>query len=75
MADQAKGGLGNYPTARCLPGGMPRMMTFGEKTLILFQNTAPFGGHELRCLERMGPVLDRQNVALLNRDVVRPDRG
>src|SRR5580693_4553438 len=26
MADQAKGGLGNYPTARCLPGGMPRMM-------------------------------------------------
>jgi hypothetical protein len=27
MADQAKGGLGNYPTARCLPGGMPRMMT------------------------------------------------
>src|SRR5882757_6728973 len=26
MADQAKGGLANYPTARCLPGGMPRMM-------------------------------------------------
>src|SRR6266566_5899653 len=26
MADQAKGGIGNYPTARCLPGGMPRMM-------------------------------------------------
>src|SRR5229473_5130063 len=26
MADQANGGLGNYPTARCLPGGMPRMM-------------------------------------------------
>jgi hypothetical protein len=26
MADQAKGGLGNYPSARCLPGGMPRMM-------------------------------------------------
>ena len=26
MADQARGGLGNYPTARCLPGGMPRMM-------------------------------------------------
>jgi hypothetical protein len=26
MADQANGGLGNYPTARCLPGGMPRVM-------------------------------------------------
>jgi hypothetical protein len=26
MADQRKGGIGNYPTARCLPGGMPRMM-------------------------------------------------
>ncbi len=26
MADQAKGGLGNYPSARCLPGGMPRIM-------------------------------------------------
>src|SRR6516165_4842276 len=25
-ADQASGGIGNYPTARCLPGGMPRMM-------------------------------------------------
>src|SRR6516162_1085692 len=24
MADQAKGGLGDYPSARCLPGGMPR---------------------------------------------------
>jgi len=27
MADQVNGGLGNYSTARCLPGGMPRMMT------------------------------------------------
>jgi hypothetical protein len=26
MADQERGGLGNYSTARCLPGGMPRMM-------------------------------------------------
>src|SRR5579871_6491233 len=23
MADQAEGGLGNYPTATCHPGGMP----------------------------------------------------
>src|SRR5580692_3137654 len=28
MADQAKGGHGNYYTPRCMPGGMPRMMTF-----------------------------------------------
>jgi len=28
MEDQKNGGLGNYPTARCLPSGMPRMMTF-----------------------------------------------
>ena len=26
MADQAGGGLGNYPTATCHPGGMPRLM-------------------------------------------------
>jgi hypothetical protein len=26
MADQAKGGIGNYPTARCLAAGMPHMM-------------------------------------------------
>ena len=26
IADQTNGGLGNYPTAWCLPGGMPQMM-------------------------------------------------
>ena len=26
MADQANGGLGNYPSARCYLGGMPRTM-------------------------------------------------
>jgi hypothetical protein len=30
MADQVEGGLGNYSTARCLPGGMPRMMVAFE---------------------------------------------
>src|SRR5262249_14916038 len=39
MADQAKGGLGNYPTARCLPGGMPRMMTFGEHEYVITPET------------------------------------
>ena len=35
MADQANGGLGNYPTARCLPSGMPRMMTFGFQEYVI----------------------------------------
>jgi hypothetical protein len=35
MADQANGGLGNYPTARCLPSGMPRMMTFGTQEYVI----------------------------------------
>src|SRR3954463_10979130 len=30
MEDQKNGGLGNYPTARSLPSGMPRMMTFSN---------------------------------------------
>src|SRR5271169_1304307 len=40
MADQAKGGLGNYPTSRCLPGGMPRMMaTRAQEYLITPETT------------------------------------
>jgi hypothetical protein len=39
MADQAKGGLGNYPTARCLPGGMPRMMTAASEYVITPETT------------------------------------
>src|SRR4051812_9908912 len=39
MADQAKGGLGNYPTARCLPGGMPRMMASEAQEYIVTPET------------------------------------
>jgi hypothetical protein len=39
MADQAKGGLGNYPTARCLPGGMPRMMASQSQEYIITPET------------------------------------
>jgi hypothetical protein len=39
MADQAKGGLGNYPTARCLPGGMPRMMASEAQEYIITPET------------------------------------
>jgi hypothetical protein len=35
MADQAQGGIGNYPTARCLPGGMPRMMAYAAQEYIV----------------------------------------
>jgi hypothetical protein len=39
MADQARGGLGNYPTATCHPGGMPRMMSVGEFEFIITPET------------------------------------
>ena len=39
MADQAKGGLGNYPTASCRPSGMPRMMTFGYQEYVITPET------------------------------------
>jgi hypothetical protein len=39
MADQATGGLGNYPTATCYPGGMPRMMSTGEYEYVVEPET------------------------------------
>jgi hypothetical protein len=39
MADQANGGLGNYPTSRCLPSGMPRIMTFGSQEYVITPET------------------------------------
>jgi hypothetical protein len=39
MADQARGGLGNYPTARCLPGGMPRMMAAPRQEYVITPET------------------------------------
>src|SRR6266446_9116049 len=39
MADQANGGLGNYPTATCHPGGMPRIMSIGEYEYIVEPET------------------------------------
>lgn len=39
MAEQARGGLGNYPTARCLPGGMPRMMATQRQEYIITPET------------------------------------
>jgi hypothetical protein len=39
MADQANGGLGNYPTARCRPSGMPRMMTFTYHEYVITPET------------------------------------
>jgi hypothetical protein len=39
MADQAKGGLGNYPTAQCHLGGMPRTMASRFLEFIITQDT------------------------------------
>jgi hypothetical protein len=40
IADQAKGGIGNFPTARCLPAGMPHMMmAFGPQEYVITPET------------------------------------
>jgi hypothetical protein len=39
LADQAKGGLGNYPSAWCLPGGMPRMMSLPVQEFVVTPET------------------------------------
>jgi hypothetical protein len=39
MAEQALGGTGNYPTAECLPGGMPRMMTYNTQEYVITPET------------------------------------
>ncbi|HEY7300062.1 MAG TPA: hypothetical protein VH684_19390 [Xanthobacteraceae bacterium] len=49
MADQAEGGLGNYPTARCLPGGMPRVMAAPTQEYIVTPETTYIStGQEFR---------------------------
>jgi hypothetical protein len=49
MADQAKGGLGNYPSARCLPGGMPRMMASPvQEYIVTPETTYIVAGIEMR---------------------------
>ena len=39
MADQAKGGIGNYYTILCRARGMPHMMTFGTHEYIITPET------------------------------------
>jgi hypothetical protein len=39
MADQAKGGLGNYPSARCVLGGMPRTMAALRQEYVITPET------------------------------------
>jgi hypothetical protein len=40
MADQAKGGQGNYPTSTCLSPGMPRIMTvYGAMEIVITPDT------------------------------------
>jgi hypothetical protein len=39
MTDQAKGGLGNYPSARCILGGMPRTMSPTRQEYVITPET------------------------------------
>jgi hypothetical protein len=39
MADQANGGIGNYPSATCRAGGMPRMMSVGQFEYVVTPET------------------------------------
>jgi hypothetical protein len=40
LADQAAGGLGNFPTSRCFPAGMPHMMmAFGPQEYVITPET------------------------------------
>jgi hypothetical protein len=39
MADQATGGIGNYPTAKCLPSGMPRLMSLPAEEYVITPET------------------------------------
>ena len=39
MDDQAQGGLGTYPTALCLPGGMPHEMAAGTQEYVVTPHT------------------------------------
>jgi hypothetical protein len=49
MADQAQGGLGNYPTARCLPSGMPRLMALPVQEYVITPDTTYILiGHDTR---------------------------
>jgi len=49
MADQAKGGLGNYPSARCMPSGMPRIMALPTMEYVVTpETTYVLIGHDIR---------------------------
>src|SRR5262249_28234617 len=39
MADQARGGIGEYPTARCLPGGVPPLMAAPAQEYVITPET------------------------------------
>src|SRR5215510_8954656 len=63
MADQARGGLGNYPTARCLPGGMPRMMAAPTQEYVVTpETTYILVGVELRRIFTDGRDFPPPNV-------------
>jgi hypothetical protein len=54
MAEQAIGGLGNYPSARCILGGMPRTMaTILQEYIITPETTYIVGGPDILDIRRI----------------------
>jgi hypothetical protein len=54
MADQAKGGLGNYPPARCILSGMPREMASPRQEYVITpETTYILGGTDLLNIRRI----------------------
>ena len=64
MADQAKGGLGNYPSARCLPSGMPRIMALPTMEYIVTpETTYILIGHDIRRIFTDGRAWPKEDEA------------
>src|SRR3954470_7118495 len=54
MADQARGGVGNYPSGQCLPGGMPRTMGATRLEIVITpETTYILGGPEYLDVRRI----------------------
>ena len=54
MADQANGGLGNYPTAHCIIGGMPRTMAAPTQEYVVTpETTYIIGGADILDVRRI----------------------
>ena len=60
LADQAAGGQGADPTGRCIPPGMPRMMTvvFPMEVVIAAPLRSPITDHRSPITDHRSPITD-----------------